>query len=82
VYYIPVALFLLWGLYGLRTIPRIYDPTVLVRPDNRIWTPFRLLNDAEWTEYGRTIRWRWFKHVLVGVAIWAVGMVLATILDS
>jgi hypothetical protein len=82
VLYIPVAVFLLWGLYGLRKIPRIYDPVVLTRPDNRFWTPFRLLNGAEWTEYGRTIRWRWFKHVLVGAAVAMASMALATILDS
>jgi hypothetical protein len=69
VYYIPVIVFGLWALYGYLTLPSLRDPTIVRRPESQFWTPFRFLDDSEWTELGRAARWRHVRHWLVGLGL-------------
>ena len=74
-YYIPVVVFLLGGLYGHLTLPSFRDPAIVRRPESQLWSLFRFLDDSEWTELGRVARRRYVRHWLVGV-----GLAIATLL--
>lgn len=81
-YYIPVAVFGLWGLYGLLTIPRWRDARYVRQPERRVMSVFRLLDDEAWTEEGRVLRRRYVRHAAIGMALAVAAIIVVASLEQ
>ena len=80
-YYIPVVLFVLWGLYGLRTLPSLRDPAIVRRPESPVWSLPRFLRDDEWTELGQRARWQYVRYAGIGLGIGVVAIIVVSVVD-
>ena len=79
-FYLPPAVFLAFGLYARWRFGDILrNPKVVTHPENRVWHPLRLFDNAEWTISGRHVRRRYFRVLLLGLAasLAAVGALVA-----
>lgn len=70
--YIPIAVFLVVGFVSGAYIDT-RDPRLVRRPGG-LWTPFRVFNDAEWTEEGLVARRRFLRGLgITAIAALATG---------
>ena len=81
-FYIPAALLLASGLYGIFRLPRWHDPRYVRLPERRLWGFWHFLSDEEWTQEGLELRRRYFRYFYVAIALAVVGIVLGKLIES
>ena len=73
IWLMPMTVFLVVG-YASGAYIDVRDPR-LVRNPGGVWSPGRLLDDAQWTEMGLVARRRFFRGVLITLACAFVAIV-------
>jgi hypothetical protein len=68
-FFIPVALVVAWGLYGVWSLPRWTDPRYLRNPTKAPWSAWTFFSDKKWTEEGLQLRRAYVRHWLIGIVI-------------
>jgi hypothetical protein len=79
-YYVPVAVFVGWGLYGVQKLPDWRDARYVTAPERKVWSLVRLLRNSEWTAEGLDLRRAYLKHLGIGMLLTLVtGMLVASL---
>ena len=76
IYYLPMVVFALWSLYGAWKFRGWRSLRYVVRPENGLWTLWRILNNSEWTPEGLKLRAAYLRHIAIGV-IFAAAVAFA-----
>ena len=80
---LPPAVFGLWALVWLWRYPSfLRDPSIVRNPRKRAWHMGRFLDDEEWTEQGRRVRWQFARHVAIGLLLAAAAIGVAGYLET
>ena len=79
--YLLFGVLILWGIVGLATLPRWYDPRFVRYPERQMWSFWRYFNDEEWTEEGLAVRARYVRFYGIALLIMVIGIVVVVIAD-
>jgi hypothetical protein len=82
VYYLPVLVFLLWSLYGLRALPDWRNARYVRNPRRTLWAFWQVLGDREWTEEGRRLRRAYYRHLATGVLLASLAFMIVAAIEG